>query len=384
MKYIHIVQYHLMSGGGVGSVITDLCNSMSNETKEVYIISLFRHEGIDFDIEKKWAKELGIKVFLMQNTHNTNLLTIFKKLREKLKELCKNDECCLYMHLKWGVLAGIVSSLGLKNIKRVEVYHSGYMKYKIQSFLCKPFINKYISVSKEAKLQLERWFSVNKQKIQVVYNGVDIEYIRHLSRNSVKFNSDIVFMSVGRLSFEKGFLTSIEAYSDLCADCKVHNSNYIMIGGGSQYNDAYKISKGYVNFKGIIPRDSVYCNIAGSDVMVLPSLWEGNSILLLEVLCIGKALIVSDIPSFREVLGFSPLENNEIIRNEAFGVVFRANNVDSCKKAILSIIDRKEQFDNMAKYVRKHADAFSIDNQVRLYMNVANELFKNDKQNLQY
>ena len=42
MKYIHIDQNHNMSGGGVGSVITDLCEATARESKEVYVINLFR------------------------------------------------------------------------------------------------------------------------------------------------------------------------------------------------------------------------------------------------------------------------------------------------------------------------------------------------------
>ena len=42
MKYIHIVQFHLMSGGGVGSVVTDVCEAMARKSDGVYAISLFQ------------------------------------------------------------------------------------------------------------------------------------------------------------------------------------------------------------------------------------------------------------------------------------------------------------------------------------------------------
>ena len=51
MKYIHIVQFHLMSGGGVGSVITDVCEAMAKKSDGVYAISLFQRDGIDFGEE---------------------------------------------------------------------------------------------------------------------------------------------------------------------------------------------------------------------------------------------------------------------------------------------------------------------------------------------
>lgn len=375
MKYIHVVQFHLMSGGGVGSVITDLCEATAKDCKDVYVISLFQRKGIDYNLELEWGKKNGVNVMLMQENSQMHFWGVFNRLRNTLKTLAKDEDCCLYLHLKMGVLAGIVSSLGLDNIKRVEVYHSGYMNYKLQAFVCKPFIDHYISVSKDAKQQLIDWFHVKESKITVAYNGVDLNHIRQLASTRATFEGDINFMSVGRLSFEKGFLTSIEAFGDLKDGGALKNSTYTMIGNGPQMEESKEKSKGYVSFTGLIPRDSVYSNIAGCDVMILPSWWEGNSILLLEVLAIGKAMIVSDIPSFREVLCFDPLAKDETCRLEPFGVVFRSKDVDSCKDALKLIAENSASLKDMATFVGGLADRFSITTQVSIYKSVANRVF---------
>lgn len=377
MKYIHIVQFHLMSGGGVGSVITDLCEAMSKESDQVYVISLFRRDGIDYEAEVEWARRHGITSKLMQDSPSSGPIKVLLNLRRTLKDLCKNDTCCLYMHLKWGVLAGVVSSLGLPNLKRVEVYHSGYLNYRVQAFCCKPFIHKYISVSKEAKNQLEQWFHIDPGKVEVAYNGVDIDHIQTMARYAINTNSKISFMSVGRLSFEKGFLTSIEAFASLSENGDLEGCSYTMIGHGVQLDEAKALGKGRVTFTGVIPRDSVYSYISGCDVMILPSWWEGNSILLLEVLCIGKALIVSDIPSFREVLNFEPLAEHETCRLEPFGVVFKAKDVRSCTDALLLIRDNVSNLSEMANNVHKLADTYSIVNQTSIYKRIAYQLFNN-------
>lgn len=376
MKYIHIVQFHLMSGGGVGSVITDLCEATAKESKEVYVISLYRRKGIDYDLEIEWGKKHGINVMLMQEDPQMGSVGVLKRLRQTLKELAKEDKCCLYLHLKWGVLAGIVSSLGVSNIRRVEVYHSGYMNYKLQAFVSKPFLHHYLSVSKDAKQQLIEWFHVKENMITVAYNGVDLTHIRNLASQSVTLDGAINFMSVGRLSFEKGFLTSIEAFGDLKEEGNLTDSSYTMIGKGEQMEESKEKAKGHVNFTGLIPRDSVYSNIAGCDVMVLPSWWEGNSILLLEVLAIGKAMIVSDIPSFREVLDYKPLADDEVCRLEPFGAVFRAKDTESCKAAMRLIEANKDKLGEMAGFVGSLADTFSINNQVEIYKSVAERVFE--------
>lgn len=375
MKYIHIVQFHLMSGGGVGSVITDLGEAMARRSSEVYVISLFRREKVDFEEEKKWAERHGIKVMLMQEDPKAGNLRVLLNLRKTLKQLTQEDDCCIYMHLKWGVLAGVLSSLGLKRLKRVEVYHSGYMKYKLQASVCKPFIHRYISVSKDAKEQLIKWFGVKAEKVDVVYNGVDLEHIREKAMKPVHKEAELSLMSVGRLSFEKGFLNPIEAYGMLKSQGGLQGTSYTMIGDGPQMEEAKGLCRGCVKFTGVIPRDEVYGNIASCDIMVLPSLWEGNSILLLEVLAIGKALAVSDIQSYREVLDFVPLKEYETCRLEPFGVVFRAEDTKSCQEAMKLIEKNQDRLKDMGEVVGRLADKFSIHHQADRYIDIANRLF---------
>ena len=371
MKYFHITQYHRMSGGGVGSVITDLCEAMAHQSAEVYAISLFRRKGIDFNIESEWAKKTGIHSLIMQDSNADSKIKALFKLRKTIKELAKNDRCCLFLHLKWGVLAGIISTLGIKNIKRVEVYHSGYMRYKLQAFLSKPFIDHYIAVSKDAKRQLIEWFHIDDKKIDVVYNGVNVQYIRDLCRDHTKENPGFVFVSVGRLSFEKGFKTPIEAYSNLCRDNKLTNTAYTMVGDGNQREECESLSKGYVSFTGMVERQQAYHFIADATVMVLPSLWEGNSILMLEALALGRPMVVTDIPAFREVLGFEPLSDDEKCRWEWFGAVFRKEDVSSCESALLLAYDHWDELSSNSKKISELANEFSTVIQAEKYFRIA-------------
>lgn len=374
MKYIHIVQFHLMSGGGVGSVLTDLCEAMAKQRGDTYIISLFRREGISFSEEQAWAADKGIHVELMQGKQSDSSLKVLGNLRRLLKRLAREDECCLFLHLKMGVLMGIVSSIGLKNVKRVEVYHSGYMRYKLLSFLARPFIHHYISVSEEAKQQLINWFHIKKRKIDVVYNGVDVEHIREVVKNKELPGYQVNFVSVGRLSFEKGFKTPIEAYADLKESGMLSDSTYTVIGDGPQRQDCELLGKGYVTFKGVIPRESVYKQIGQCDVVILPSLWEGNSILMLEVLAIGKPMIITDIPSFREVMGFKPLDENEFYRLEWFGCVFRKEDVEACGNALKLYYKNWNDISANSIRIKQIGDKYSTTEQAISYMRIASEL----------
>lgn len=366
MKYIHIVAVHNVLGiGGVGSVISDLCPQMVKEGVSVYILSLFKKDDMDYSAEYEWAEKN--KVGLLYAQEGSNAIQAIVGTRRLIKDLAKNDDVCIYMHLKWGVLSGVLSTLFVKRIKRVEVYHSGYMNYKLQATISKPFIHRYIAVSEDARQQLINRYKIDGNKIEVIHNGVDIFSIREV-KSSEKYDFNYL-MSAGRLSFEKGFLTSIEAFSSLYNDSILDNYRYIMLGDGPQLEEARSIATENVEFKGRVSRNDVLDYIRCSKAVVLPSLWEGNSIVLLEILAVGKAVVVSDIPSFREVLEFSELTENETYRRERFGFVFKTDSVQGCKNAIREICgldnDKLLEMDN---YVYKLAEAFSVQNQAKKYI----------------
>lgn len=376
MIYIHIEQaISCKASGGVNSVITDLSEEMAQEGYDVHVVSLQQHSNIDFNDQIEWGKKKNISVAIMQKK-NESVFQQFFNLRRYIKQLNKKDKVCLFMHLKWGVLAGVVSTLGLRNVCRVEVYHSGYMNYKLQSTLCKCFIKHHIAVSKEAKEQLIQQFHVKQSKITVVYNGVDVAGIRIKAKSFKPMQlTGLRFISVGRLTFEKGFLDSISAFTNIKIKGDIPESQYYMIGDGQQRKEATEISKGAVMFTGRIPREKVFEYIANSSCVILPSLWEGNSILLLEVLSIGKPVLVTDIPSFREVLNFAPLEDNEEFRICDFGIVFRKESPSSCEMAIRSFcsLDKIER-DSMSQIIYKIADNYSLTKQAHEYVNIANGL----------
>jgi glycosyltransferase involved in cell wall biosynthesis len=266
---------------------------------------------------------------------------------------------------------GILSTLCLKNAKRVEVYHSGYLRYKLQAFLCKPFIRHYIAVSKDAKRQLVQQFEIKPEKVTVAYNGVDLDGIRSKAIDMRGIHDKVRFLTIGRLAYPKNIDLSVEAYAQLAQKKQDALSEYLIAGDGPDREMIEAKSKGNVDFLGLIDRDSVCSQLASADVVVFPSLWEGNSIALLETIAVGTSLLVTDIPSFREVLGNEPLSEQELFRPEPFGAVFHKDSVKSCMAAMEYLIEHKQLFQSMKSFVGTIADNYTLEKQCQKYLDVA-------------
>lgn len=369
MKYIHIIEEFSLAGGGVRSVVADVCQEVAKESNGVHIIALSIPSSCSVYEMKLWAQNNNIQFHLV-NGAGSHLFTCIPSVRALIKSIRGNDNCCLYMHLKRGVFAGILSTVGLKRVKRVEVFHSRYSNYKLQALMSRPFIDHYLPVSCESKQQLMDNYGIPERKITVAYNGINIKNIISQIKPISRDRNILRFLSVGRLAYQKDLQTSVCAYKEYTSQSNVQ-SEYLIAGDGPDRAELEKLAEGKVTFMGMIDRTDVYSNIAVTDVIVFPSRWEGHSIALLEVLAIGAPVIATDIPAFREVFGNRPLGEDELFRDEPFGAVFHKENPESCRAAIEYISKHTELLPAMSQYVKSLANNFTTEKQGCVYLNAA-------------
>lgn len=151
-------------------------------------------------------------------------------------------------------------------------------------------------------------------RTSIVYNGIEIDKFshplgneneRHQHRNSARqlFGIDpteFIFGNVGRLHEQKGHEYLLRAFA------KLDNCSRLAIVGDGELRDELilladelKISD-RVLFLGA--RNDVSEFLAAIDTFVLPSLWEGQPIALLEALASGKLCIASNVNGIPEII----------------------------------------------------------------------------------
>jgi glycosyltransferase involved in cell wall biosynthesis len=140
----------------------------------------------------------------------------------------------------------------------------------------------------------------------IVYNGIEIEQFvppldRDIARHRFGFGaSEFIFGNVGRLHTQKGHEYLLRAFAKLnnCARLAIVGDGelrYELIG----LADELKIDR-RVMFLGA--RTDIYEFLSAIDMFVMPSLWEGQPIALLEALAIGKPCIASAVDGIPEII----------------------------------------------------------------------------------
>jgi len=196
-------------------------------------------------------------------------------------------------------------------------------------------VNRLIAVSKATfKLALEH-LGVEKDRISLVYNGVDTKLFTLPTRNQIKKKySTPTVVYIGRLISKKGINLLIDAIP------RVLNSHpetrFIFVGGGNI--PAYKE---ILLKKGVSPKNFSFIGHIGyfdranilkeATVFVNPSFFENCSISILEAMSCGCAVIACNVGG-----------NPEIVKNGVNGILVPAFDVKSLAKSINLLLEDPE------------------------------------------
>jgi len=154
---------------------------------------------------------------------------------------------------------------------------------------------------------------VPRQKIDVVYNGVNVEEYDEVEAEK-PHRPRVIF--TGRLVGYKNVDDLILAFSKLSVDAELY-----VVGEGPEREKLQRLARNLevqdrVFFTGFISEREKIKLLKSSHVLVLPSSTEGFGISLIEAMAARTPVIAADIPALREVLG-----------GEA-GLLFELRNVD--------------------------------------------------------
>ncbi len=351
MKIIHVMG-NIIEAGGVPSFVYDLCRAQVKQNHEVHLLCLYKVEK-QFEHLRRALETDGVVVHVANGTSLRNIILKTNKIRRILGEISTGEKTVLNMHLKIGVLSGVLATIAKNNFIRVETYHSGYHHYWLQAQLMKPFVHRYIAVSRGAARELIEQFGINKDKIATVYNGINMKALTC----TYKLQKQFCVLSVGRFSIDKQFEIPVKGFAIAEIEGK-----YTLIGDGEEMGKALtaadKCEK--IHFLGEQSRHCVFEKLAQTDVVLMSSKHEGNSIFLLEAIGMKRPLILSDISSFREVFHEAPLQPGELFRRCKWGYSVLQNDPFAYAAVFREIEQNRAQLKQMSAFVASIATDYDI------------------------
>ena len=176
---------------------------------------------------------------------------------------------------------------------------------------------------------------------------------------------------IARFTAHKQPLALIKAFSD--AAKRLPNLHLLLVGDGDQKAEAMEMVRA-AGFEGRITfqpfRQDVPDILAASDIFVLPSLWEGLPIGLLEAMAMGKAVIATDVDGTKEV-----------VQNGQNGILVPAGDIPALTESLVSLAaDRGRQKEYSRKALETVRTRFDATVMTREIENVYFEVLSKDKE----
>ena len=148
-------------------------------------------------------------------------------------------------------------------------------------------------------------------------------------------------VTTGRLSQEKNQITLIKGFKDFQEE--IPNSHLYIIGAGPEENNLKMSIKEFGLEEKVTLLGQVYKPfdfMKECDVFALTSLYEGQSIVLLEALTLGMICLSTDIPACRKVLG-----------DGKYGFLTKSNDAKGVAEGLKQVIEENEKFSTFNAYV---------------------------------
>jgi glycogen(starch) synthase len=215
---------------------------------------------------------------------------------------------------------------------------------------------KIIAVSNKVAQEFKA-IQVPEERIIVIPNGVNLEEFDHAlngdnfrKRLNIKENEKLI-LSIGRLEEIKGFQYLIMALAKMQSEA----SPIKLVIAGPEFNYGQQLRKlvtetrmeDRVIFYGPIDGGEKLDALAAADVAVVPSIYEGFSIFLLEAMAAGKPVIATKT-------GIA----QELIQNGKNGFLVNPGDAEDLSEKILAIFNDNQLSSSMGRESRNTAKAF--------------------------
>ncbi|MDD1380272.1 glycosyltransferase [Limosilactobacillus reuteri] len=251
---------------------------------------------------------------------------------------------------------------GIKCIGHAHNSRTDKLNRTIRHNINKKLINRYFDEKFACSKSAARWFYPDYEDATIIYNAINVEnYLfdkekRNIIRKKYNISNDsIVLGDIGRLEKQKNISYLIDIFE------QYHNENpksYLMIVGNGSLREElkkYAVSKQldqYIIFTGEIDNPNDY--LSAFDMFIMPSLYEGLPVTLVEAQAAGlKCIVANNIT--REVNITGNIEylsiNKDSISLWANHVVKSNDRVNNGKKLIGSFFDISKSADYLEKKI---------------------------------
>lgn len=306
MKKLMILT-HDLAIGGLQRVVVNICKYIDRNQFDISVLCLNAFGEFTADIQK-----MGIPVSCLPKKVNKpdylSFLKVAKIFRREKIQIVHTHNTQAFID---GTIAGKIT--GVKRIVHTDHARTfpDKRRYMVIEWFLSHLVDKVVGVSNHTCKNLINYEKISTKKIVTIPNGVDAEKLlqkvdckKKRKELFIEQRTPVIGLGV-RLTEQKGITYLLKAMPTIIK--KYPDITLLIAGDGPLRCDLQNeadslglISKNHVKFIGARTDMHEIYNIL--DLYILPSLWEGLPMVLLEALAVGCPVIASDVGGVKDAI----------------------------------------------------------------------------------
>lgn len=293
--------------------VLQIIGSLNMGGAENFIVNLYRNIDrsviqFDFLLYDKPKKSglydevvnLGAKIYYV-SPKKEGIIKNYKEVKNIVRQ---NNYKIVWRHTS-NCFAGIdiVATRAGGATRRILHSHStgGNSLEKKLNYVCRPIVNMFVTERLACGNRAGKWL-FGKRKFRVIANGINIskykfmEETRRVKREELGIANKFVMGHVGRFGPEKNHNFIIDVFKEICS--RNDGAVLCLIGEGALQERIYEKVRDFGLDKKVLflnTRIDVPELMQAIDVFVMPSLFEGLPVSLIEAQATGLPCVVSDV-----------------------------------------------------------------------------------------
>lgn len=353
MKILQVIPYFCF--GGAEIMCENLCYALKQLGHELCVVSLYaertpisrRMEASGIRIEYL-DKKLGLDVSMVP----------------KLTRIIKREKPDV-VHTHLDVIKYAVAAAKLAGVKKcVHTVHSvaheeaeGRAQKIINGTYFKLKWSVPVALTPEVQQTIGDFYGMDRENVPVIYNGVDLS--RCIPKDHYETGETVNILHVGRFDVPKnhpGLLKAFRKLHEKYPQCHLH-----MVGDGDLRPDMEKLAEEleitkFVTFHGM--QSNVYPYMYNADIFVLPSIYEGMPMTIIEAMGTGLPIAASRVGGIPDLLQNG--ERGLLITPEETAIV----------EALEKLIQDQSLRETLGRKAKQDSDIFSALSMAKQYCEV--------------
>ena len=333
--------------GGAEKLLLSYLEGLDPNKYKFYVCTLRDKPN---DLASEISKHAELYNLNVKNRFNPLIVIPLRKLIKRLQP------DIIHTHLMQARIYSVIAQLGMKRHLLITHKHNNVNLNKHNLFILFEmislrFYDKIIAISHSVKQSLMKLEFAPQEKIYVLQNCVDYALYNDNSRNNSVFGGNpIILGTVCRLEPQKGIRYLLLAMKTILT--KFPDVKLEIVGTGSLLNELQNLAnelkisnsiKFLGKFADVIP---FYKRM---DIFVLPSLYEGFGIVILEAMAMGIPIVATNVDGIKEV----------VINGES-GILIPPKNPEAIANAVNYLIDNPRVSEKLITEGKKRAKLFDI------------------------